>query len=170
MSEHKKQVHIEFYHPKYQQQLKDYLLPKEQQVYTAMPVRAIERGIGKTDYHPVLIIYNQQIAGFFVLDGGDDVKELVANSNAILLRSYSVDINFQGLGIASQSLQLLPAFVEKHFPTINEIVLGVNHQNHVAQTVYMKNGFIDKGKRIVGKLGEQFVYHLDLNRNQQHNM
>ncbi|WP_306659888.1 GNAT family N-acetyltransferase [Bacillus sp. AFS002410] len=80
----------------------------------------------------------------------------------MLLRAYSIDSNFQGKGIAKQSLKLLPDFVKAHFPEKNEIILGVNHKNIAAQHVYLKSGFVDKGVRVMGKKGELFVMHMDL--------
>lgn len=53
-------------------------------------------------------------------------------------------------------------YVREHFPDVNEIILAVNHANIVAQTVYKKGGFVDKGITAMGRKGEMFIYHLDI--------
>jgi RimJ/RimL family protein N-acetyltransferase len=66
---------------------------------------------------------------------------------------------FQGKGIAKASLLALDAFVKKYFPSKKEIILAVNHKNTVAQHVYKKGGFIDKGIRVMGRKGELFIFN-----------
>ncbi|WP_228409675.1 GNAT family N-acetyltransferase [Radiobacillus deserti] len=116
----------------------------------------------ENDYYPIVILHHDMPVGFFVLHGWDGVQKYSDNQNALLIRAYSIHPSFQGKGIALQSLQILPTFVKKQFPTCNEIVLGVNHKNIPAQRLYLRSGFKDSGKRIIGKLGEQFVFHMNV--------
>ncbi|MDY0404060.1 GNAT family N-acetyltransferase [Virgibacillus sp. 179-BFC.A HS] len=144
-------ISLKFYRPIYQQQLEGYCLPAEQLQFTAMPMEKIQQTNAHTDYFPTVILCGDRLAGFFVLHGWEGVKTYHTNKQAMLLRAFSVQTAFQGRGIAQKSLQLLPFFVQRHFPDCNEIILAVNHQNTHAQHVYQKAGFIDKGIRVMGK-------------------
>jgi RimJ/RimL family protein N-acetyltransferase len=155
-------VSLVFYQPEYRVMLSNYSLSKEQQRFTALPADALEKCEFEPDRHPIVILYDNQPAGFFVLHGWEGVKEFSNNKEAILLRAYSINADFQGKGIASQSIKLLSSFVKEHFPYVNEIILAVNHANIVAQTVYKKGGFEDKGLRAMGREGEMFIYHLNV--------
>ncbi|MGD6843669.1 GNAT family N-acetyltransferase [Bacillus infantis] len=158
----KKMVSLKLYKNEDEERLKSYQLPEEQLAFTSMPIPAIEACLQEDDRHPVIIQYGEDIAGFFVLHGEGGAIKYSPNERAILLRAYSVSSDYQGKGIAGESLRILPDFVRKHFPGKNEIVLGVNHSNHAAQHVYKKAGFIDHGLRITGKKGEQYVMHMQL--------
>lgn len=155
-------VSLVFYKPEYKVMLSNYNLSKEQQRFTALPVDALQICEYESDRHPIVIFYGNQPAGFFVLHGWEGVKAFSENKKAILLRAYSINAEFQGKGIASQSIRLLNSFVKEHFPEVNEVILAVNHGNIVAQTVYKKGGFVDKGIRAMGREGEMFIYHLDV--------
>lgn len=150
------------YKPEYKERLSNYSLSVEQQRYTAFPIDALHQCDSEPDRHPIVILYGHQPAGFFVLHGREGVKDFSDNEDAILLRAYSINAEYQGKGIASQSIKLLSPFVREHFPDVNEIILAVNHANIVAQTVYKKGGFMDKGITAMGREGEMFIYHLDI--------
>ncbi|WP_141431763.1 GNAT family N-acetyltransferase [Bacillus sp. 03113] len=155
-------IKIDFYRPEHKLLLKNYFLPLEQVQYTSLPLAAIADCEADNDRYPFVILINDEIAGFFILHGWEGVKEYYHNRKAILLRAYSINTLFQGKGIATKSLKLLPSFVREHFPDKNEIILAVNARNKAAQHVYQKCGFIDKGIRAMGKKGEMFIYHLEL--------
>jgi RimJ/RimL family protein N-acetyltransferase len=158
----KETVSLLFYTPEYKGLLKNYSLLNEQKKYTAFPLDALQKCETEPDRHPVLILYGDHPAGFFVLHGWEGVKEFSDNETAVLLRAYSVNSAFQGKGIATESMRLLPLFVKKYFPQKNEIILAVNNANLIAQNVYKKGGFIDKGIRAMGREGEMQILHLDL--------
>ncbi|WP_345840750.1 hypothetical protein [Bacillus sp. P14.5] len=63
-------------------------------------------------------------------------------------------------------MKLLPSFVLEHFPETSEIVLAVNERNSAARTLYMKSGFKDNGKKLMGRKGLQSIltYKLDQKR------
>ncbi|WP_102028369.1 GNAT family N-acetyltransferase [Salirhabdus sp. Marseille-P4669] len=158
-----KDISLAFYKDSYKKELSMFSLPDEQSQFTAYPLEALKKCELDQERFPIVILWKGIPAGFFVLHGWNGVKTYSENQNALLLRAFSIDSIYQGKGMAKQSIKLLPAFVKEHFPHINEIVLGVNHANSVAQHVYLKGGFMDKGKRIIGKKGEQFVFHLTIN-------
>ncbi|MGY3715793.1 GNAT family N-acetyltransferase [Sutcliffiella cohnii] len=155
-------VKLDFYKEEYRPNLVDYHLSGEQSNYASDPLPALLKCEEDNTRHPVVILYNGEPAGFFILHGWEGVKEYSDNKDAILLRSYSVNPKFQGNGIAKQSLQVLDSFVKRNFPEVNEIILSVNYMNIVAQHVYKMAGFIDKGGRVMGRKGELFILHKTL--------
>ena len=159
----KETVSLEFYIPQFKNALLKYDLLEEQRRFTAFPEDAIEKCKEDPERHPVVILYDNQPAGFFVLHGRSGVMDYSDNQNAMLLRAYSINLSFQGKGIASKSILLLKHFVKEHFTQVDEIILAVNHSNIMAQNVYKKGGFIDLGKRAMGREGEMYIYHLFLN-------
>ncbi len=151
-------ISLDFYNQKYEADLARYSLLKDHLNYTAHPIDAIEKCGHDGEMYPVVILSQHLPVGFFVLHGWNGVQHYSDNRKAILLRAYSVDSRYQGRGIATQSLRLLPAFVKKYFPGKDEIILAVNHNNINAQMVYKKSGFIDRSSRVMGRKGEQFVF------------
>ena len=137
----------------------NYILSQEQLQFTASPENALQRIKDRNDgqKHPICILKNNQIVGFFVLDSSDDKKELTENSQSILLRSLSLNPEFQGKGIAKEAMILVPDFIKSHFPNYNEIVLAVNFQNAVAYQLYLKTNFVDEGKTMNGRNGLQYI-------------
>ncbi|WP_100009821.1 GNAT family N-acetyltransferase [Lentibacillus sediminis] len=154
---------LEFYHPEHKPNL-NYRLSEEQMAYTSLPLDAIKKCEEEAGRIPVVILSDDEPAGFFVLHGWEGVKVYSENKRAILVRGYSINPIFQGKGIAKSSLSALDSFVQTHFPDKNEIILAVNHGNKAAQYVYKKGGFVDKGKRVMGRKGEQFILHKELGR------
>lgn len=155
-------VALAFYEEKYKSILSDYDLSEEQIRFTSLPSEAIIACEIDTTRYPVVILANGEPAGFFVLHGWEGVKVYSDNRNAILLRAYSVNAKSQGKGIAKKSIFILDSFVKSNFPNCNEIILAVNHQNTVAQHLYKVSGFVDKGIRVMGRMGEQYVFHKEL--------
>ncbi len=158
----KDMISLDFYKSEYKILLENYYLPEEQRNNTALPLDALKQCEQDHTRYPIVILYNQIPSGFFVLHGWEGVKAYSHNKEAILLRAYSVNHTFQGKGIAKASLQLLPEFIKENFPFANEIILAVNLHNKVAQQVYQKCGFVDKGIRVMGPKGELLVYHLNI--------
>ncbi|WP_339148790.1 MULTISPECIES: GNAT family N-acetyltransferase [unclassified Sutcliffiella] len=143
--------------------LSEYKLTESQLKFTSHPRDAWKACETDKGRHPVVILKDGRPAGFFVLYEGEEIPSYTDNPNAILLRAYSVSLQFQGQGIAGKSLELLPDYVELNFPQVEEVVLAVNRRNETAQRVYLRAGFEDSGKRVMGQMGEQFVYRLKVN-------
>ncbi|WEG11294.1 GNAT family N-acetyltransferase [Pullulanibacillus sp. KACC 23026] len=155
-------VTLDFYKEIYKRDLYDYHLSEEHSQYTSLPVNALKLCEEDPSRYPIVILYNGAVAGFFVLHGWEGVQAYCDHQSAILIRGYSVKPSYQGKGIATKSLKLLTPFIKQHFPDKNEIILAVNHNNVIAQHVYKKSGFIDKGKRVLGRKGELYIFHKDL--------
>ncbi|MED3977817.1 GNAT family N-acetyltransferase [Priestia megaterium] len=111
-----------------------------------------------------MILAENKLAGFFVLDAGEAVKEYTEGSGALLIRSYSIHPDYQGKGVGKKSLKRLPSFINHHFRTKNKVVLGVNHKNTAAQHLYKQSGFVDTDRHIFGSQGKQFVYQMDIKK------
>ncbi|WP_240793303.1 GNAT family N-acetyltransferase [Psychrobacillus vulpis] len=151
------------YEEKYFADLENYPLSEEQLGFTGHPLELLERSTNISTYTPIIILEEGQVAGFFVLDTGEDKFNYTDQQESILLRGYSIHPAFQGRGIAKTSMSLIPPYVLEHFPKIKQVVLGVNEANKAAQSVYLKTGFIDEGKRFNGRSGVQIAMSLKLN-------
>jgi RimJ/RimL family protein N-acetyltransferase len=155
--------------PQHADTLLSYSLSEEQHQFTALPAQVFTRIAARnasSDYaaRPVTILYQQQPAGFFVLDSGNDKFIYTDNPQSILLRSLSIDARLQGFGIGTAAMRQVPTYIQQHYAHegFNEIVLGVNLGNHAAYRLYQKVGFTDTGRQITGLRGLQHVMYLKL--------
>ena len=158
-NERSQKVTVAFYRGSYKQELEQYKLPEEQEIFTAMPIEALNMASQDNNCYPIVILSGEVLVGFCVLHVGSDMTELVGNPQAILLRAFSINYEHQGKGYAKAALKLLPDFVATHFPEANEIILAVNAKNRVAHKLYEQVGFQDHGYRKMGVNGIQFVLH-----------
>ncbi|KFF00058.1 GNAT family acetyltransferase [Chryseobacterium formosense] len=154
-------VELKFFEPKNLSEL-DYELDEIQSQFSALPKQALERIEARNqneDFfaYPVTIFYDEKIAGFCVLDFGDDKFEMTDNPDSVLLRALSVNPEFQGKGIGQSMMAILDDFIKEHDRDCNEIVLSVNETNNLAFQIYLKTGYVFNGKRINGRSGPQLV-------------
>ncbi|WP_284141388.1 MULTISPECIES: GNAT family N-acetyltransferase [unclassified Virgibacillus] len=147
-------MQLHFYHARFNDAVEEYKLSEEQLYYTGSPKQNIALSKADQDRYSVLAMEQERLVTFFVLHKNEGVKPYVSNNDAILLRSFSTDYRHQGKGYAKKALMLLPSFVKENFDHINEIVLAVNRNNESAQYLYKKCGYVDEGKRKMGKKGE----------------
>ncbi|SDN80286.1 Acetyltransferase (GNAT) domain-containing protein [Psychrobacillus sp. OK028] len=150
-------IKLTIYNDSYRKSLENYPLSEEQLSFTGHPLELLERAQINATYTPIIITEDDQSVGFFVLDTGDDKFHYTDMAESLLLRGYSIHPDYQGRGIAQKSMELLHSFVNKHFPNVKTIVLGVNEANKSAQAVYRKSGFIDEGRRFNGRSGIQIA-------------
>ncbi len=155
-------IALERYHEKYKKAL-DYQLPEEQSTYTGLPVELLDRCRSNPTYTPIVIVAGHEVAGFFILDSGDDKFRYTDKQQSLLLRGYSIQPNFQGKGIAKASLKLLPELAKRLYPSVEQVVLGVNEANKAAQAVYLSTGFVDEGRRYIGEKGLQLSMVMNIN-------
>ncbi|HLO11622.1 MAG TPA: GNAT family N-acetyltransferase [Pseudoneobacillus sp.] len=153
------EVSLNRYEEKYDQSLKNFQLPKEQEQFTALPVEMLEIN---EERHPIVIVSQNKAVGFFVLHSSARVQEYTDNPKAMLLTAFSINQAEQGKGYAFQGMQQIKSFVQDEFPGFNEVVLAVNHKNIPAQKLYEKVGFKDTQRRKIGSIGEQFILSLSL--------
>lgn len=155
-------VQLSPYHPKHHQALEAFYLPKEQQRFTALPRDILEHTLQERNRKPILILTEETPVGFFVLGYGEMIKAYINNANAILLYALSINRLHQGNGYAKNALLVLPDYVMKHFPGIDEIILTVSEENIHAKRLYEKLGFQDEGMRKLRTTGMETILHYPL--------
>lgn len=139
-----------------------YILDDIQSQYTATAKQSLEKieernQRGDFFAYPVTIFYQEKIAGFFVLDFGEDKFDLTENADSVLLRSLSINPDFQGKGIGKSAMTEADHFIREHFTDCNEIVLAVNEKNIHAFKLYNETGYEFEGKTREGRSGTQFL-------------
>lgn len=153
---------LHFYDESFKRVIYGYTLTKEQRRYTGTPEECIKKSQVDPDRHSILVMEKGELVTFFVLHMNEGVKPYTNNEKSILVRGFSTDFYHQGKGYAKQSLKLLPDFVRKKFPGVDEIILAVNIQNLAAQSLYKKCGFQDEGVRRMGRKGELIIMNYTL--------
>lgn len=150
-------MQLYFYDEKFKTAIENYSLSEEQLRFTGKPSDSINLCKDDPDRYSIIGMQGNQIVTYFVLHKNAGVMPYTDNENAILLRTFSTDFNYQGRGYAKETLKILPELVKANFPHMNEIILAVNVRNDVAQRLYKKCGFIDEGIRKMGKKGELII-------------
>lgn len=95
--------------------------------------------------------------GFFILDRGNDRLQLTENPASLLIRSYSINPEYQGKGYGKKVMELVADYVIQQYDSVHELVLSVNLDNEHAYRMYLKSGFKDTGRKIKGIRGPQYV-------------
>lgn len=160
---------LKFYQPEDLSEL-DYVLDEIQTQFTATAKQSlvkIEERNQNGDFfaYPITILDDEKIAGFFVLDFGDDKFDLTENRNSVLIRSLSVNPEFQGKGIGKSAMMKVDHFIKEHFTDCSEIVLAVNEKNISAFQLYIATGYLYDGKMREGRSGPQFLMSKKLQNN-----
>jgi RimJ/RimL family protein N-acetyltransferase len=155
-------VTLSLFNGQYKQAVTDYIIEKIQ--FTGHPSEAVKLAEKEPDRHAILILHGESLVGFFVLHGWAGAKKYTDDQHALLLRTFSIDTRNQGKGYAKQAMKQLPDFVQTYFPDARRIVLGVNYANYPAQNLYLRSGFSDTGRRVIGAHGEQYVYEQLIHR------
>ncbi len=146
----------------------NYHLDAVQADFTASAASSLEKirernDTGDFNAFPVTVFENENQAGFFVLDFGNDKLELTENPKSVLARSFSVNPGFQGKGIGTSAMKLIPEFLKNNgFAETEEIVLAVNNKNTSAYQLYIKAGYEDYGKTRPWKSGFQHLLSMKI--------
>ncbi len=142
-------IQLKFTETTHHNALLNYTLPENQFNFTALPELTFQRLKARKDNYakPITILLNGVPIGFFVLDYGDDKLELTNNKNSLLVRSLSINPQFQGKGYGKTAMILVDEFVKENYPTIDELVLAVNFKNTSAYDLYLKVGYVDDGSQ-----------------------
>lgn len=155
-----KRFQLSFYEIKHLEMLSKFQLPETQARFTALPEEILNVSEGQ---YRIVILSEDLPVGFFLLHSTERVREYTNNPNAMLLTSFSINHKHQGKGYAKNAMIQLKEFISLNFKHCDEIILAVNHKNIPAQNLYKSAGFVDTGKRKVGKIGEQFIMSLKVN-------
>lgn len=136
--------------------LENYAL--DPRTFMKKPMDVLAESQHETDIHPILILNETGLIGFFILQLGESVVQYTENKNAVLFAAHSIDLNYQKQGYAKKSLQLLPDYVRIHFPAADEIVLSIEADNISSQMLYARSGFNSKHRQVKIKGKTEFVY------------
>lgn len=142
----------------------NYMLDQIQAAYTSTAAFALSR-ISERDTgleFAITVFSNEKPAGFFTLDFGDDKLDATDNPDCVLLRSLSVNPEFQGRGVGKCIMLQADGFVRENFKGCNEIVLAVNHDNSSAYELYLKAGYHNGGRTKTGRNGLQYLMYKKL--------
>ncbi len=136
----------------------------EQSQFTISDIPKTVAGLNE-DEHPHLIIYDNKVVGFFLLDLGYSRKYRFNDAIAIGVRALLIDERYQGKGIAKTAIQSLAGYVSGHYPQFDAIQLTVNCRNVPAYQCYLKSGFEDTGSLYHGgPVGPQHIMQLQFKR------
>lgn len=106
--------------------------------------------------------------GFLLLKRGSKAPQWVPK-DAVAITALRIDVKHQGFGYGTQALKLLPAWIEKNWPTTERLVLSVDEGNESAIKSYRKAGWTDDEVRIQGRIGWERHMQLPLtNSHQRH--
>lgn len=149
-SESSKAVKLRPYHASLYADLVNFTLSTEDRKFTKTPLENIDLANRDQERHPTLVYdCKGQCVGFFTLHEGEGVKPYSANANAIFFRSFSVDSHYRGFGFGKKVMRVLPQYVKRYYPTINEIYLAVNTDNHLARKLYSQSDYEIVGETLL---------------------
>lgn len=140
----------------------NYQLTNDDLRFTQSPREALESSDPGLNH--ILVMHQGQLVTFFSLDEDTSSEPFTDNAQALIIRFFSTDTRFQGLGYGQQVFQVLPAFIEKYFPAITEIALAVNAENEAGQALYKKCGFQDTLQCASGRTGTVNIMQKDLSK------
>lgn len=157
-------VTIKPYQESYFEVLTAYELDERQSAFALVPKHILTNPaiLENTLRAHYCVLYNDVPVGFFSLDRSDDRLIYTDNQQSILLRAFSIMPQHQGKGIAKALMFLLPEYVKVNYPTINEIVFGVNFENESAYNLYLKTGYTDANRVYQGPKGLQHSMFLKI--------
>jgi ribosomal protein S18 acetylase RimI-like enzyme len=118
-----------------------------QRRYSGVPVETLPSAERDPGQCAVAILADGVPAGFFVLHGGTGAGRFVRPRGELLLRAFFVDAAWQGRGVGSRALALLPTFVRALDASVTRVVLTVNVENATALHTYRRAGFVDTGEQ-----------------------
>ena len=154
-------ISIEKYSKKWAEQVNQLSVKPEQVAFTVSDINELLSILTPLE-HPCLIIKNNQVVGFFLLDLNYSAIYHFADK-AIGIRSLLVDQRFQGQGIAREAINNIPRYVGCHYPEFEVLQLTVNCRNKAAYACYQKCGFETLDSLYLGgPVGPQFVMQRNL--------
>ena len=133
----------------------------EQLAYSGSVAEAFEAAEEGVDFHAIL--EGDHPVGFFKIDRDYAARFPFVPPGGLGLRAFMIDLDRQGQGIAVRAVQLLPAYLPRHYPGAEVLYLTVNKANPGAIRAYLKGGFADIGKEWPhGDAGPQHIMKLPL--------
>lgn len=111
---------------------------------------------GTGDVGAWAIAMGPDTAGLLFLRRGAALRPW-APADAVTLHSFVIDAQFQGRGMATAALAVLPETARAFAPGATRLMLAVNVANTYARDVYVHLGFRDTGHLFDGPKGPQFI-------------
>ena len=103
------------------------------------------------------------VVGFFRIDRAYSQIHSFAPPTGLGLRTVMVDASRQGMGVGRSLCQMLPAYLQEHYPRACSLWLTVNLRNPGAVRAYVKGGFVDTGEHwLGGDAGPQHIMKMSL--------
>lgn len=136
-----------------------YELSEEQSQFTTSIDDCVNKrkDLEDSDKSIVVIQLDEMPIGFFILDKGNDRLKLTENPKSLLIRSYSINPEYQGRGYGKNVMKLVAEYALQQYDSVQELVLSVNIENEHAYRTYLKAGFEDTGRKITGMRGPQYI-------------
>jgi ribosomal protein S18 acetylase RimI-like enzyme len=136
--------------------IESYVLDDNQ--YADIPIKAMTNSLHETQKYPILILDEESLVGFFILQKNKFIEIFPINDTSLFLRDHSIDERFQEKGFGKLSIEALPIYIKNRFDNIDEVVLAVDYDNLSGQMLYLKTGFKDTKKRYKEKNSSKFIY------------
>ena len=147
---------IERLHPSHEASVLAIQLSDEHIKFASTPCTFLSDPAPAVDKH--IIRNNDDIIGFFKLDLGYSQEHVFCSDSDLGFRTLALDSRYQGKGLGSQCMKLLPLYVAEQYPEFEFIYLTVNCKNMAALACYQKGGFADTGKLYLsGPAGPQHI-------------
>ncbi|MEJ8559965.1 GNAT family N-acetyltransferase [Yoonia sp. GPGPB17] len=141
--------------------LRDVRVTDDQVMFSGQPFEVIDNPEPDLDIHVILL--NGQVVGMFRIDNGYHRAYAFARPDTPGLRTFLIDQQMQGRGIATACCKQLQSYLSDHYPHATAVFLTVNLQNPRARKVYLAGGFGDTGKEWpYGDAGPQNILRLNL--------
>jgi len=156
MSEHLMQVELAFYHESLLKQLQNDQFGQTK--FSYHPVQALESIADPTKAYPIVVLVQDAVAGFFILEELPHQSDYGTYDHALLFRAFSLDVSSRGNGLSKLVVDALIPFVRTHFTGIKMIVLTVNAENRTAIGLYKRMGYRDTVRTFIGKKGKQYIF------------
>ncbi|MFX3616921.1 MAG: GNAT family N-acetyltransferase [Sporolactobacillus sp.] len=147
---------LAFYKDSFFQPLENYQFGQTQ--FSSSPIDAIKALKDHQDATPIVVLYHQSVIGFLILEKLPQQSIYGAYNDALLFRTFSLDINYRGKGLSKIVMNALIPFVKENFTDKTHIVLTVNDANKTAINLYKSMGYSDTMRTFMGKKGKQLVF------------
>ncbi len=133
----------------------------DQVVFSGQPTEFIDSDLHRFDIH--VILQGDTPVGMFRIDRAYHTLMQFTEDVSLGLRTFIIDQNAQGRGIAKNVCEQLRCYLRNQYPEKRSVYLTVNLQNPAARAVYLHGGFIDTGAHYMqGQAGPQHILKLGL--------
>ncbi|MDA2812153.1 GNAT family N-acetyltransferase [Nocardiopsis sp. RSe5-2] len=137
------------------------------------PVATLPKADADPGQVPFAVLVDGETAGFGILNRsvpsgtgivpGDGSSLTAAPERAVMLRSFLIEVRWQGEGVARRACRLLPPLAREAVPEAEEILATVKAANPAGYRAYIAGGFEDTGRRYLGAdAGVQHVLSMPL--------